>query len=438
MKVVLTAVLAVTLAHTFAYSGEMRYPRIGGGGSASGLSSSVSCDGSSVNIDSGTLYVDCNSNTIGLGTTSPTSTLVIRSTTGQSTNMQEWQNAAGTALANIDKDGQITTPYVGFTAGYGFTAGGDGHVFLGSRFNGFALQSGTGISLITNGSYTSTFYDNSYRLKDTYLLGWTDATSYFGTVDVILGRSSANNLRLGNVAANPPVAQTLSVQNASGTNIAGSSTTIAGSAATGNATGGSLHFQTSDAGASGTTLQSLTTKMAITAGGRVGISTISPSYPLHVVGDSYASGQGISGGSVTVQGDAFSVGGSTLVVTGGFVAIGGTGAATKNSVIRLNSSNNFMTIVATAAATISTGHLGFGSAAPHTPGTKVLTWTDGSRVGVGTSIPADKLHISSGTLVIDGSGSPTKGSALCLTAAGLLGACDGLVGADGTCTCTSP
>lgn len=48
-----------------------------------------------------------------------------------------------------------------------------------------------------------------------------------------------------------------------GTNIAGNSWTFAGAKATGNAPGGPIYLQTSDAGSSGTTLQSLTTKVGL-------------------------------------------------------------------------------------------------------------------------------------------------------------------------------
>ena len=59
-------------------------------------------------------------------------------------------------------------------------------------------------------------------------------------------------------------------------------------------------------------------------------------------------------------------------------------------------------------------------------------------VGIGDAEPNKKLHISSGTIKVVGTGSPTKASALCLTTAGTLTNCSSLVGADGTCTCTEP
>lgn len=61
--------------------------------------------------------------------------------------------------------------------------------------------------------------------------------------------------------------------------------------------------------------------LAVT-GGRVGILTASPAYPLHVAGTEYATGQGIFGGSLTVQGNAFSVGGTGFSISSTTVLIG--------------------------------------------------------------------------------------------------------------------
>ena len=68
-------------------------------------------------------------------------------------------------------------------------------------------------------------------------------------------------------------------------------------------------------------------------------------------------------------------------------------------------------------------------------------------VGIGTTSPATKLHMSSGTFTIDGnvspamtvkgSGAPPDGYALCLSG-GSLGHCTTIVGVGGACTCSVP
>jgi len=92
-------------------------------------------------------------------------------------------------------------------------------------------------------------------------------TSYlsFGTgYDVILQRGgAAANLQLGTTAANPPVAQTLSVQDASGTDIAGATWKLRASRGTGAGVPGALEFQTSTILGSSTTLQTATTRFTI-------------------------------------------------------------------------------------------------------------------------------------------------------------------------------
>lgn len=68
-------------------------------------------------------------------------------------------------------------------------------------------------------------------------------------------------------------------------------------------------------------------------------------------------------------------------------------------------------------------------------------------VGIGCEAPSTKLHISSGTVTIDGnvspaltitgSGAPPNSQALCLLA-GSLGHCTSIVGVGGGCTCSVP
>ncbi len=61
--------------------------------------------------------------------------------------------------------------------------------------------------------------------------------------------------------------------------------------------------------------------------------------------------------------------------------------------------------------------------------------TNGGKVGIGTTSPATTLHVSSGTITIDGSGAPTAGGALCLNASHAMSKCTSAVDVSGNCTC---
>jgi hypothetical protein len=68
-------------------------------------------------------------------------------------------------------------------------------------------------------------------------------------------------------------------------------------------------------------------------------------------------------------------------------------------------------------------------------GAEIFRWKNGGNVGIGTASPATKLHLSSGTITIDGTGSPTTGGALCLNASGAMSKCTTVVDVSGNCTC---
>jgi hypothetical protein len=162
-------------------------------------------------------------------------------------------------------------------------------------------------------------------------------------------------------------------------------------------------------------------------------------------------------GAVAVTGSAFSVGGSTLVVAGGLTR------ATKLVVGTVADNAGDVLTVTTGMRADSTGgiYTNFYSGTMRTYGTDVLmdigtvgkkltfrtsnagsldtsamTMLASGNVGIGTTAPDTKLDISSGTIKMAGTGSPAKGYALCLTAAGKLSTCSNTPAADGTCTCT--
>lgn len=199
--------------------------------------------------------------------------------------------------------------------------------------------------------------------------------------------------------------QSTSAVGGTSTNTAGADITIASGQGTGNVDGGSILFQTSSAGASGTTLRSLTTKATLLGNGNFGIGDTSPAYLLTV-------------GS----GDLFGVNSS------GNVILTALGSANTDTVLCRNSTN----IVSTCTSTFLTNTTGFvqggntfgalpgntavlgtndaNSLALETNGTTRLTIdTSGNATltgnmavqGTGASTIAGSLHVDTNTLYVD-------------------------------------
>jgi len=73
------------------------------------------------------------------------------------------------------------------------------------------------------------------------------------------------------------LATEIDIEDASGTNAAGTALTVKGGAGTGTGAGGSIVFQTADGGSSGSSVNAHATRVTITDDGVVGIGTTSPS-----------------------------------------------------------------------------------------------------------------------------------------------------------------
>ena len=139
---------------------------------------------------------------------------------------------------------------------------------------------------------------------------------------------------------------------------------------------------------------------------RLGIGTAIPATKLHM-----------SSGALTLDGtNNRGIIGSTLVVTNGRVGIGTTAPETKLHIkgdgIMLEpstgaeSSKNFSALVPTTEGTNGFLYVGFEQDVIQlrTASTNALRVDSSQRVGIGTTVPTTKLHMSSGTLTIDGTG----------------------------------
>jgi hypothetical protein len=129
---------------------------------------------------------------------------------------------------------------------------------------------GAGITATSSGSSVvqlSALSTYGTHMARDYVVSWGNNATLNGSLDLILSRRAAANLRLGAADAAAPVAQTLSVQSvvAGTTNTAGANLTITGSQGTGTGAGGSIVFQVAPAGSSGSAQNALASAFQITS-----------------------------------------------------------------------------------------------------------------------------------------------------------------------------
>lgn len=135
----------------------------------------------------------------------------------------------------------------------------------------------------------------------------------------------------------------------------------------------------------------------VVAGGNVGLGTSAPATKLH-----------LSSGTLTIDGTSpgLEIGVSTFVVAGGAVGIG-----TSNPAYKLAVSGDI------AVALGSGGRYYFSDGSSQVSAAGASQWAvnvadiyaaNSGGVGIGTSVPATKLHISSGVLTLDGTGPGMK------------------------------
>ena len=157
-------------------------------------------------------------------------------------------------------------------------SGADGNIGIGyyAGNGAFALDTDYNILIGYNAGGHTVAYDDCLAIGR--------STPCVASNSAAFGSDTApyNSFWFNGATSTTPDSVTLNAAGGSGTDIAGAAFTIAGGKATGNAAGGSIIFQTSDAGVSSSTLQTLTTKMTILASGNVGIGQTVPTAVLHL------------------------------------------------------------------------------------------------------------------------------------------------------------
>lgn len=189
-------------------------------------------------------------------------------------------SAATSGSVAIGRQAAVSTNAQGVAIGYGATTSGSNAVSLA------VSASATGSEAIAIGSSSTAGHTNSIVLgagaASTGNNQFVAGSSSKGVLDVYFGEG---------VQDGTPLAYTIHGTGSRGgtdTDTAGAALQFAGGIATGNAAGGDIIFQTSDAGASGTAAQSLTTKMILTELGALGIGTTGPDRKLDVLDASNA------------------------------------------------------------------------------------------------------------------------------------------------------
>lgn len=254
------------------------------------------------------------------------------------------------ASANID--GTTSTPSLR-TLGTGAqqAAAGDAVAILAGRAGGQILIGGTAA-----GDYL-TLKSTSNASKGKIVLGNAGTTAYdegndrlgIGTASPAVGLHAAVTTTIfGQGEGGAPTTTEIRGAAAAGTNVVGADLYVGGSAGSGSGGGGSIILRTAPADASGSTANTLTSRVTIDNLGRVGIG-VAPSAWLHLVGPSapasVATTPGTAGTSLITS--STSPGGATTIATTGTGGTGGSYSFTGGTGGQ-----------AAAAATASTGGTG--------------------------------------------------------------------------------
>ncbi len=245
----------------------------------------------------------------------------------------------------VSSTGAVTFDAQGASAGFIFndTVSSPGAGASSERFGSGATATGDyGVAIGNSASAAN---------QGSIALGY-GATTTAASQLIVGGSQSITSAYFGNgVTAASPAGFTLNATGGSGTNIAGADLTLAAGKATGNAASGDILFQTSVVGSTGSTLQTLATRMAITETGAIGIGTSTPQAVLDVT---------VGTGTTTTTSDINSIGTGTGTIT----VASTTGWPTSGTLFVDNEAMNYTIATSTTLTITARGRLG-SSAASH-------------------------------------------------------------------------
>ena len=317
---------------------------------------------------------------VGIGSATASAKLHVTATTEQ---LRMGYDASNYLTATVGSTGSTVFDLVGTSPTFTFS----------KEVNASILNTNSVSNISPNGLVIAS-YNNAMRLGAYNIPVEIQGN---GSTRLLVAHNTADVYLADAVVSATPTSTTLNGGGGSGTNIAGGTLNFAGGKGTGNASGGDISFQTSDAGASGTALQSLTTKAILKATGNFGMGTTAPDKALEInsatganlrltYNDSNGSATNYadllmsSGGDLTIapSGSDTSITGtlavSTSVATPSLItasgALGITPAAGSNLNINLSTTGDFAVNTNDLYVDTSTSFVGVGTASPNSS----ITW----------------------------------------------------------------
>lgn len=205
--------------------------------------------------------------------------LTVKGASSQSGDLLQFQNSSATTLTLVTSAGEVRV-------GNSINVFSEVDIFKTAASSLAATIAGRKINLSAGSA-------NNYGLVfgSDAAIAWTsvawatnaDSGNLAAQGDTFIYRPAPATIRLGAADAASPVAQTLSVQNASGSDVAGAKFTIIPSISTGAATPASVVIKSTVAGVSSSTAQTLSDTLVVTNGGVSIGSGLTPYCPFEVI-----------------------------------------------------------------------------------------------------------------------------------------------------------